>query len=317
MVKTSTVVTISPQIYRAASDWPVGQFDSRWPKTYSPIPKAIFLVEPDGFRLAKQSASDNAYMVQDQAFDEARAHQQFRTLHTALRSHGIPAISFPGDPQTPDAVFPNNVFATIPGRLIIGHMRHDIRQREANRNDIAQFFTNVMDYECVDLRAQEGIAELTGSMVIDRARGVGFIGLSERCDELGALAMARAFSLDSALIFSLAPTEYHTNVVLSSLLGRGIVIASGGFADTTVFDAICTSYGDSSVVVSAEQKSNFAANCIALSHNTIWMSERAAHSLTNLELTQLERLGFAVVSVALDEIEKAGGSLRCMIGEIY
>jgi hypothetical protein len=310
-------VTINPNIFRAVSDWPVGQFESRWPKKYSAIAKAVFLVEPDGFCWAKQSASDNAYMVQNDPFDETRAHQQFTALRASLRSHDIPAISFAGHPQTPDAVFPNNVFATIPGRLIIGHMRHDVRQREAARNDIAQFFTNVMDYECVDLRAQEGIAELTGSMVIDRARGVGFIGLSERCDELGALAMARAFSLDSALIFSLAPTEYHTNVVLSSLLGRGIVIASGGFADTTVFDAICNSYGDSAVVVSAEQKSNFAANCIALTHNTLWMSERAAHSLTSSELTRLERLGFAVVSVALDEIEKAGGSLRCMIGEIF
>ena len=28
-------------------------------------------------------------------------------------------------------------------------------------------------------------------------------------------------------------------------------------------------------------------------------------------------LGFAIHSVELDELEKAGGSLRCMIGEIY
>jgi N-dimethylarginine dimethylaminohydrolase len=31
----------------------------------------------------------------------------------------------------------------------------------------------------------------------------------------------------------------------------------------------------------------------------------------------LARAGFAVREVALDEIEKAGGSLRCCVAEIY
>ncbi len=42
--------------------------------------------------------------------------------------------------RTPDAVFPNNVFATAPGRLIVGRMRHPVRQREAERADIRGFF---------------------------------------------------------------------------------------------------------------------------------------------------------------------------------
>jgi N-dimethylarginine dimethylaminohydrolase len=31
----------------------------------------------------------------------------------------------------------------------------------------------------------------------------------------------------------------------------------------------------------------------------------------------MARCGFEVVAVVLDEIEKAGGSLRCCVGEIY
>ena len=42
--------------------------------------RAAFLVAPDGFRLAEQSAADNRYMADAAAFDAARASQQHREL---------------------------------------------------------------------------------------------------------------------------------------------------------------------------------------------------------------------------------------------
>ncbi|TLY53075.1 MAG: amidinotransferase, partial [Gammaproteobacteria bacterium] len=49
----------------------------------------------------------------------------------------------------------------------------------------------------------------------------------------------------------------------------------------------------------------------------VWMSTRAAASLTSMQRDDLARWGFALRDVALDEIEKAGGSLRCCVGELY
>ena len=65
------------------------------------------------------------------------------------------------------------------------------------------------------------------------------------------------------------------------------------------------------------QKNAFAANCISLAEGSVWMSARAADSLRPDQRLQLERAGFALRSVELDEIEKAGGSLRCCVAEIY
>ena len=47
------------------------------------------------------------------------------------------------------------------------------------------------------------------------------------------------------------------------------------------------------------------------------MSARAAAALTDEQRAALSEFGFAIGSVELDEIEKAGGSLRCCVGEIY
>ena len=278
--------------------------------------KAAFLVAPEGFALAEQSASDNRYMDLDLDTDVAMALAEHRGLQSALSS-SLPTMCFPGMADAPDAQFPNNVFATAPGRLILGHMRHPVRQREVERADIRGFFINTLGYREIDLREQPGICELTGSLVIDHARGLGFCGLSERCDEVGAAAMHEAFGLRATLMFDLAAGEYHSNVVLSVLAGRSLVIAPDGFADAAVVSTIEALYAPYSLRLSAAEKAHFAGNCIALSERDVWMSQAAATSLQSAQYSLLEAAGFRVRSVPLAEIEKAGGSLRCCVAEIF
>ena len=281
-----------------------------------PTARAAFLVAPDGFARAEQSASDNRYMAQAGAFDAGQAMAEHRALHQALATE-LPVLCFPGDPAMPDGLFPNNIFATAPGRLIVGRMRHEVRQREAGRADIRGFFTDVLGYAAHDLSTQSHPCELTGALVIDRARGLGYCGLSERCDEAGAALMHDAFGLRATLMFELAPGEYHTNVVLAVLAGRAALIAPAGFADPRVPEAIAACYGDGGILLSASEHAAFAGNAIALSEHSVWMSAAAEASLTPQTRAALGRSGFAVRSVALDAIEAAGGSLRCCVAEIF
>ena len=278
--------------------------------------RAAFLVAPEQFALAAQTASDNRYMDLQAPVDAALAAAQHRQLQRAL-SNTLPTLCFPGDANAPDGLFPNNVFATAPGRLILGHMRHPVRQLEAERKDIRGFFRDLLGYSEIDLRAQPGIGELTGSLVIDHRRGIGFCGLSERCDEAGASAMHDAFGLRATLLFDLAASEYHSNVVLSVLAGRAVVLAADGFADPAVPAAIAALYAPHVLYLSNAEKRAFAGNCLALSAQQVWMSEAALHGLSSGHRSTLEGAGFALCSVPLDELEKAGGSLRCCVAEIF
>jgi len=277
--------------------------------------KGVFLVAPAGFSLAAESAQDNLYMDLARAVDPQRAVDQHAGLCAAL-AECVPTHCFPGDAEAPDGLFPNNVFATARGRLILGHMRHPVRQREADRGDIRAHFA-ARGYREIDLRQQPGICELTGALVIDRARGVGFCGLSERCDEAGAAAMHAAFGLRATLLFDLAPGEYHTNVVLSVLAARAVVVAPSGFADPDVPEAIAELYAPHAIVLSDEEKRGFAGNCIAVTADTVWLSAAAAGVLSQAHRVQLVDAGFALRAPPLDELEKAGGSLRCCVGEVF
>ncbi len=279
--------------------------------------RAAFLVAPSAFRLAEQSASDNRYMDLAEVPDAARAMAQHATLAERLRAD-LPVVVFPGDAESPDGVFPNNVFATAPGRLVVGRMQHPVRQHEASRTDIRAFFGDVLGYEEIDFSGcPDLVGELTGSIIIDRARRVGFCGLGQRCNAAGAEAMHKAFDLELTFCFDLAESEYHTNVVMALLASRAVLLAADGFADPAVPEAIARAYGGQAVWLSAEQKTAFAGNAITLAENRVWMSARGAASLTAGQQKDLSTWGFDVGSAELDEIEKAGGSLRCCVAEIF
>lgn len=277
--------------------------------------KAAFLVAPDGFALATQSASDNTYMATAEAYNAETAQQAHRRLHLALSSE-IPTICFAGSPETPDAVFGNNVFGTTANqRLIVGKMLHPVRQKEAKRTDIRQFFLQ-QGYSLHDLAKQPHPCELTGALVIDRLRGLGWCGLTERCNEAGAQLMHKAFGLRATLCFDLAASEYHTNVVLAILAGRAAIVCPAGFADPQVVQAVQQLYPQT-LVCSPEQHASFVGNAISLSDSTVWMSSRAANSLDNEARKCLQAANFEINSVEISALEVAGGSLRCCVTEIF
>lgn len=288
--------------------------------------RAAFLVTPEGFARAEESALDNRYMAAADGYRCDAALAEHRALQRAL-SADLPVFAFPGDPATPDAVFPNNVFAVarpdaraLPQampRLLVGRMRHAVRQAEAARPDIRGFFRDLLGTTEIDLSLQPHPCELTGSLVIDRARGLGYCGLSERCDEAGARLMHEAFGLRASLVFDLAPGEYHANVVLAVLAGRGLLLSPTGFADPGVAQAIAALYAPHAVLLGPGQQAAFAANAIALSPRRVWMSEAAAASLEPVQIQALDTAGFALGQVPLDAVEAGGGSLRCCVAEVF
>ena len=81
--------------------------------------------------------------------------------------------------------------------------------------------------------------------------------------------------------------------------------------------AIARSLDDRVVWLSRAQKNAFAGNAIALATDRTWISARGTGSLDPDQLAEIERAGFRIGDIALDEIEKAGGSLRCCIAEIF
>lgn len=278
--------------------------------------RAVMLVEPAEFKVNAESAIDNHYMDLDHKADADRALRQARNLASLIAAQGIEVVTFPGRRDAPDGVFPNNVFATTPERFIVGRMLRPSRQLEADRPDIRAWFRS-RGYLEIDLNHPDLVAELTGTLIIDSARRIGFCGMTARVDRAGLEAMHEAFGLKLTFSFDLRPEEYHTNVIMMVLASRALVIYPGGFTDPAAPAAIARAYPGRTLVLSAEEQSAFAANCIALTESDLFMSRTAFDALRESSRHVLQDWGFTIHTTALDEIEKAGGSLRCMVAEIF
>ena len=147
---------------------------ARQPPGTPAVMKEALLVSPEGFSLSEQSAADNPYMTTGLPLNLDKASRQHEALVSKLEELGVKTRIFSGIAGQDDGVFPNNVFATAPGRLVIGSMRHPVRRKEAEREDIRAFFSETLGYEIRDLSIEACIAEMTGTLVIDRARNIGF-----------------------------------------------------------------------------------------------------------------------------------------------
>ena len=292
--------------------------DNPYPIKQAATMKAAFMVSPVGFSLDEQTAQDNEYMQMDQQTDADLAVVQQMNLARKISDCGIPVMTFPGSEETPDAVFPNNAFATAHGnKYIIGAMLHENRQKETQRQDIRMFFDDMLGYEKHHIPRENAIAELTGVLVPDRARNIAFCGMTERVNNAGAQAMHNAFNLDLMFQFDLKEGEYHTNVILSCLAGKACMIHADSFADPAVPQAIAEFYKDRTIFLTDAEKLAFAGNGITITENDLFLSQTAFATLAQDSKDKLGQWGFNIHHVQVSELEKAGGSLRCMVGEIF
>jgi N-dimethylarginine dimethylaminohydrolase len=305
------VIATSPEAFReAVSRLPL-------PAEFPSTMRSALLVSPRQFRLIPGSSPDNRYVQWDASVDTERALAQHRSLVETLERLGLGVHLIPGHPDLPDGVFPNNVFATTEGRLVVGAMRHPVRQGESDREEILALFRDEMGYELRDLSRSGVVAEMTGPLVIDRARGIGYCGMTERVDEAGCEAMHHALGLRLTFRFDLHPGEYHTNVVMAILAGRVAVLHAPSFMDPRVPEEISRIYPGRTLLLDEEEKLAFAGNCISVTSRDVLMSATARSTLRPSSVALLEREGFRIHAVEVSELEKAGGSVRCMVAEIF
>ena len=129
--------------------------------------------------------------------------------------------------------------------------------------------------------------------------------------------MHEAFDLKLTLNSPLRETEYHTNVVLAILAGKLSIIAPSAFETEEVRAFLADAYGDKVVELDDKQPGTFAANCIAVTPTDVLMSQTGLDSLKPKQLATIESAGLVLHGVDVSEFEKAGGSLRCLVTEIF
>lgn len=294
-------------------------------------PAAVAMVRPHHFHPNPETAADNAFQRPATAASvAAQAHAEVTEAAAALQAAGVRVHLFDShDPETPDAVFPNNWFSTHAGGHVALYPMYAPSRRRERRGDIIEMLK--AQYRVQDMIDYSGLEhdgmflEGTGAMVLDHIGRIAYTAQSHRADPVALERFCTHFNFEP-MAFATADAQgrpcYHTNVMLCV----GTDFALGGFhliADPQRREAVRARLRESGrevIELDARQIGEFAGNALELTghgnRRLLALSERAAASLTAAQKTVIERSA-TLLPLRVPTIELAGGSVRCMLAGIH
>ena len=300
-----------------------------------PLASTILMIRPAAFGFNAETAANNFFQkttIFPSTTIQQAALKEFDSMTGLLKEKEIEIIIIDDTPEPakPSAVFPNNWLSTSPDGKTFVYPMYAANRRKEKREDILQILaekfivTDLQDWS--ELEVEGRFLEGTGSMVIDHDNKLIYAAISERTNPaaLEKFATANGFSAVAFLATDRnGQPVYHTNVVMT--LGEKFAIlceeAIEEEWELIAVKQLLQSTEHEIIPITKEQMHFFAGNMLELKNNSdkhyLILSQTAFNSLTN---EQKERLSnyTEMLPVSIPTIEGTeGGSVRCMIAEIF
>ncbi|MBZ0201922.1 MAG: amidinotransferase [Ignavibacteria bacterium] len=303
------------------------------------LTSSILMVSPDTFGYNTQTAASNTFQNQPDTSIESlreKVQYEFKAMTDKLSENGIDVyiVGMDSEYDLPDAVFPNNWFATYEdGTVILFPMLSELRRLERDKGMLEEIMDS-SDFcikEFVDYSKYENeglILEGTGSLVLDRKHNAVFAIESERTSRLLFERYSEEMKIPAAnrVFFHASDSGgnpiYHTNVIMS--IGEGFAVICTECIDKSEQEEVLRKLKRLQlevIEITYDQLNNFCGNLLNVEsvadESIIVMSTRAFRSFTDDQKKILEKYG-RIVDVDIDTIENVGGgSARCMMAEIF
>lgn len=303
------------------------------------ITSHILMVRPANFGFNPETAENNFYQQKDDRSDfevNSLAQKEFDAFVSLLQQRGVDVlvVEDTGLPKKTDAIFPNNWFSTHQDGKFVLYPMFSPNRRLERRKDIIEMLINrgFNIGEIIDLTffEQDGqFLEGTGSLILDRINKVAYACRSQRTHitPLGYFAKLMGYDIvdfdATQVINGVASPIYHTNVMMH--VGSEIAVVCLDSIPLASEKLKVQEYlektGKKMIPITVKQKFQFAGNMLEIQNNkgekfTV-MSDSAFQSLGEVQINTIKRYTEILVP-KIPNIEKiGGGSVRCMMAEIF
>ena len=296
----------------------------------------ILMVKPNNFRSNEETIVNNFFQVNSLEIPNSVlnkiAIKEFNRFVRKLEEHKIEVEVIEGSRtmNNPDEIFPNNWIVFDQNKVGIFPMFAKNRRTEVNYDLINKINSN-NDYKIYDYTKyadSEIFLEGTGSFVLDRTNRIAYCSISQRSSKELFLKFCKDFNYNpvSFKAYHTYKNErkliYHTNVMMTIGAGASIICLDS-IDSLEERNLVKQKLEETNIVIeiSERQVKDFAGNIIILKSkdNVIKfiISETAYNSLSSTQISQINSIGDFVIG-SIPNIEKySGGSVRCMIAEIF
>ena len=296
----------------------------------------ILMVKPNNFRSNEETIVNNFFQENSLEIPNSVlnkiAIKEFNQFVRKLEENEIEVEVIKGSRtmNNPDEIFPNNWIVFDQNKIGIFPMFAKNRRTEVNYDLIKKINSN-NDYKIYDYTKyadSEIFLEGTGSFVLDRANRIAYCSISQRSSKELFLKFCKDFNYNpvSFKAYHTYKNErkliYHTNVMMTIGAGASIICLDS-IDSLEERNLVKQKLTETNIVIeiSENQVKDFAGNIIILKSkdNVIKfiISETAYNSLSTTQISQINSIGDFVIG-SIPNIEKySGGSVRCMIAEIF
>ncbi len=296
----------------------------------------ILMVRPNTFRSNEQTIINNYFQKNNSKIDNkdvlSKALKEFDDLINIISKNKIEITVVEGNKlnDNPDEIFPNNWIVFENNKIGIFPMNALNRRTEINY-DLIKKINKKNNYKIFDYsnNAKKKIfLEGTGSVVLDRTNKKAYCGLSERSSKNLFLKFCIDFDYKPIMFHAYHNVNkkrkliYHTNVMMS-IGANNCFICLDSIDDVRERKNVKANIeNDNNLIELSELQINeFAGNVIFLKSTVgdtqIVMSKSAYNSFNKSQISEIEKIGNIIYS-PIPTIEKhSGGSVRCMIAEIF
>jgi hypothetical protein len=296
--------------------------------------QSVLMIRPARFGANPETAASNRFQqAGGDAGANAAAEREFDGLVSQLSAAGVDVhvVADTPEPPKPDACFPNNwVSFHADGSVVLYPMMAPSRRAERRMEPVAALeaagFHVARTLDLSGWEAHGEFLEGTGSLVLDRCHRTAYACRSPRTTAAALADFAerlryRVIAFDA--IGAAGEPAYHTNVLMA--IGEGFaVVCAEAITDAGERARALSELahaGHAPIAIGIAEMQGFAGNLLALrarnGGQVIAMSESAWKSLAPATRTALESHG-RIVTAAIPTIERlGGGSVRCMIAEVF
>ncbi len=295
----------------------------------------VMMIRPASFQFNEETAVTNEHQKNldlSKAQVLAQAQAEFDTMVARLRAKGVQVhvIDDTLTPAKPDAVFPNNWISMHADGVVRLYPMCTPNRRIERRSDIVDYLkSNFEVSEVIDwshTEASERFLEGTGSIVFDHKGKTAYACLSPRTEKALLEEVAASMDYEAVSFYSHEASGqqvYHTNVMMC--IGDGFAVVCmesvNDEGEQAAIRAALVKGNLELIAISRAQMNQFAGNMLAVlgegGQQIIALSSSAYNALTDAQRSSIEKYA-ELLPMEIPTIETiGGGSVRCMIAEVF
>lgn len=299
------------------------------------VTNTLLLIRPAHFGFNEETAENNAFQQNlklSPSTIQKKALEEFDQAVKKLEAKDISVLVIEDSksPEKPDAIFPNNWFSTHQEGIIVTYPMFSELRRDERRFDIIADLIEKKGYDTYLTLAfyeqKEQFLEGTGSLILDRVNRKVFACKSQRTMTEPFQRFCELLNYDGFLFEAEDDNGipiYHTNVMMAFGVNSVIVCLDAITSEDRKESLLHTlkNLQKQIIAINFEQMKNFAGNMLQVKNGNgdlFWVMSQAAHNSLRTDQLSLLKNDSELLVIDIPTIEKiGGGSIRCMMAEVF